>query len=56
MKCAAADPNNAFLLVITALGEANDRVSCDQRGGVLRRGSLGRTHRVTKAAVCATIL
>lgn len=52
----ADDPNDAFLLSMALASEAEYLVTGDHRGGLLQRGSIGRTRIVTPAAFCAEAL
>ena len=50
------DPNDAFLLVMAVVGEADYLVTGDRRAGLLQRGSVGRTRILTPAGFCAEVL
>jgi putative PIN family toxin of toxin-antitoxin system len=50
------DPNDAFLLSLALLGEADYLVTGDHRAGLLQRGSMGRTRIVTPVVFCAEAL
>jgi putative PIN family toxin of toxin-antitoxin system len=52
----ARDPNDAFLLAMAIIGEADFLVTGDRRAGLLQRGSIGRARIVTPAAFCAKAL
>lgn len=52
----AADPNDAFLLSMASVGQADYLVTGDHHAGLLQRGSLGRTRIVTPATFCAEAL
>lgn len=52
----AADPNDAFLLSMASVGQADYLVTVDHHAGLLQRGSLGRTRIVTPATFCAEAL
>jgi putative PIN family toxin of toxin-antitoxin system len=52
----ANDPNDAFLLTMALLGEADYLVTGDQRAGLLQRGSIGRTRIVAPVVFCAEVL
>lgn len=50
---AAGDPDDAFLLSMALVGEADYHVTGDRRAGLLQRGSIGRARIVTPAVFCA---
>lgn len=50
------DPDDAFLLAMASVGNADYLVTGDRRAGLLRRGHLGRTRILTPARFCAEIL
>lgn len=50
------DPNDAFLLAMALVGEADYLVTGDHRAGLLQRGSVGCTRIVTPANFCAEAL
>ncbi|ALR06295.1 putative toxin-antitoxin system toxin component, PIN family [Xylella fastidiosa] len=50
------DPNDAFLLAISLVGEADYLVTGDRRAGLLQLGSIGRTRIVNPATFCAEVL
>ena len=52
----AIDPNDAFLLAMALVGEADYLVTGDRRAGLLQRGGIGRTRIVTPAIFCAEAL
>ncbi len=52
----AADPNDAFLLAMALIGEADYLVTGDRRAGLLQRGGIGRARIVTPAVFCAEAL
>lgn len=52
----ASDPNDAFLLAMALVGEADYLVTGDRRAGMLQRGSVGRTRIVTPSVFCAEAL
>ena len=51
-----ADPNDAFLLAMALVGEADYLVTGDRRTGLLQCGSVGRTRIVTPAVFCSEAL
>jgi len=52
----ADDPDDAFLLAMAAIGNADYLVTGDRRAGLLQRGHLGRTRIITPTAFCAEVL
>ncbi len=52
----ADDPDDAFLLAMASLGNADYLVTGDHRSGLLQRGHLERTRIVTPAVFCAEVL
>ena len=52
----ANDPNDAFLLAMALVGEADYLLTGDRRAGLLQRASVGRTRIVTSAIFCAEAL
>ena len=52
----ANDPNDAFLLAMALVGEADYLLTGDRRAGLLQRASVGRTRIVTPASFCAEAL
>lgn len=50
------DPNDAFLLVMALVGEADYLVTGDRRADLLQRSSIGRTRIVTPVTFCAEAL
>ncbi len=52
----ANDPNDAFLLTMALVGEANYLVTGDRRAGLLQLGSASQARIVTPAAFCAEAL
>lgn len=53
---AASDPNDAFLLSMALVGEADYLVTGDRRAGLLQRGNIGRARIVTPVVFCAVAL
>lgn len=51
-----ADPDDAFLLAMAAVGQADYLVTGDRRAGLLQRGHLERTRIVTAAMFCGEAL
>lgn len=51
-----ADPDDAFLLALSAAADADVLVTGDQRAGLLQRGHHGRTRITTPAGFCAEYL
>jgi len=51
-----SDPNDAFLLSMALVGEADYLVTGDRRAGLLQRGNIGRTRIVTPAVFCSVAL
>jgi len=51
-----SDPNDAFLLSMALVGEADYLVTGDRRAGLLQRGTIGRARIVTPAVFCAVAL
>jgi putative PIN family toxin of toxin-antitoxin system len=52
----ANDPNDAFLLAIALVGEADYLLTGDRRAGLLQRASVGRNRIVTPAIFCVEAL
>jgi putative PIN family toxin of toxin-antitoxin system len=52
----ADDPDDAYLLAMAAVGQADYLVTGDRRAGLLQRGHLERTRIVTAARFCAEVL
>ena len=52
----ATDPNDAFLLSMALIGEADYLVTGDRRAGLLQRGNIGRARIVTPAVFCTVAL
>jgi putative PIN family toxin of toxin-antitoxin system len=50
------DPNDAFLLAMALIGDADYLVTGDRRAGLLQRGSIGRTRIITPATFCAEVI
>lgn len=50
------DPNDAFLLAMALVGEADYLLTGDRRAGLLQRASVGRTRIVTPAIFCVEAL
>jgi len=50
------DPNDAFLLAMALVGDADFLVTGDHRAGLLQQGSVGRTRIVTPTIFCAEAL
>ncbi|MDI1259415.1 putative toxin-antitoxin system toxin component, PIN family [Aquabacterium sp.] len=50
------DPNDAFLLAMALVGDANYLVTGDRRAGLLQLGSAGHARIVTPAVFCAEAL
>jgi putative PIN family toxin of toxin-antitoxin system len=50
------DPNDAFLLAMAVVGEADYLVTGDRRAGLLQLGSIGRTRIVTPVVFCTEAL
>ena len=46
------DPNDAFLLAMAGMGQADYLVTGDKHAGLLQRGSFGRTQIVTPGVFC----
>ncbi len=53
---ATMDPDDAFLLAMASMGQADYLVTGDKRAGLLQRGHLERTRIVTAAVFCAEVL
>jgi len=53
---ATTDPDDAFLLAMASMGQADYLVTGDKRAGLLQRGHLERTRIVTAADFCAEVL
>ncbi len=51
-----ADPDDAFLLALTAAADADYLVTGDRRAGLLEMGHHGRTRIVAPARFCADVL
>lgn len=51
-----ADPDDAFLLAMAVVGQADYLVTGDRRAGLLQRGHLERTRIVTAAVFCGEAL
>jgi predicted nucleic acid-binding protein len=52
----ADDPDDAFLLAMALVGNADYLVTGDRRAGLLQRGYIERTRIVTPAVFCAEVL
>ncbi|APR05536.1 putative toxin-antitoxin system toxin component, PIN family [Thauera chlorobenzoica] len=52
----ADDPDDAFLLAMAGVGNADYLVTGDRRAGLLQRGHLGRTRILTPAVFCTEVL
>jgi predicted nucleic acid-binding protein len=52
----AADPDDAFLLAMAAVGQADYLVTGDKRAGLLQRGHQERTRIVTATVFCSEVL
>jgi uncharacterized protein len=52
----AADPDDAFLLAMAIVGDADYLVTGDRRAGLLQRGHIQRTRIVTPAVFCREAL
>lgn len=52
----AADPDDAFLLAMAIVGDADYLVTGDRRAGLLQRGHIQRTRIVTPAVFCKEAL
>ncbi|SEI60813.1 hypothetical protein SAMN04244572_01046 [Azotobacter beijerinckii] len=52
----ANDPDDAFLLAMAIVGEADYLVTGDRRAGLLQRGHIERTRIVTPAVFCDEVL
>ena len=50
------DSDDAFLLAMASVGNADYLLTGDRRAGLLKRGHLGRTRILTPALFCAEIL
>jgi putative PIN family toxin of toxin-antitoxin system len=50
------DPNDAFLLAMALVGEADYLLTGDRRAGLLQRASVGRARIVTPAIFCVEAL
>ena len=51
-----SDPDDAFLLAMASMGQADYLVNGDKRTGLLQRGHLERTRIVTAAVFCGEVL
>lgn len=49
------DPNDAFLLAMAQVSQADFLVTGDRKAGLLQQGSTGRTRIVTPTAFCAHV-
>lgn len=56
VRFATTDPDDAFLLAMAAVGQADYLVTGDKRAGLLQRGHLERTRIVTAGVFCAEVL
>jgi uncharacterized protein len=52
----ADDPDDAFLLAMALVGDADYLVTGDRRAGLLQRGYIERTRIVTPAIFCVEVL
>ncbi len=55
VKSETDDPNDAFLLSMSIVGNADCLVTGDRRAGLLQKGNVGRTRILTPAAFCSEV-
>lgn len=56
VKAETDDPNDAFLLSMAIVGNADYLVTGDRRAGLLRRGNIERTRILTPVDFCSEVL
>ena len=56
VKVEANDPDDAFLLAMALVGNADYLITGDRRAGLLQRGCVERTQIVTPSEFCAEVL